>query len=266
LHIPWESQFAFNFISPFSRPAHGRNAFLIRRVSTLIFLRTRILVESSRRCCRRWRDKSSLSLFGSLSQADTGELTGRTVAIKSPERIRTPHATTVPMVALCRPRPGRMAGGNKRTRERCARGGWGTSIVDNPGMWCTRRIPCIGVVRSWKKKRKPRKEETAAADAARMLRPYAEGNIYERGWVLRVSATERNCTSWDTLIYWVITDLGARRARRARGVWLSRPRASPSRSRKMAEKNVLVHSNYIFSMNVITIWECKRAIRVLKAY
>jgi len=39
----------------------------------------------------------------------------------------------------------------------------------------------------------------------------------------RVSATERNCTSWDSLIYWVITDLGARRARRARGVWVFSP-------------------------------------------
>jgi len=139
---------------------------------------------------------------------------------------------TVPMVALCRPRPGRMAGGNKRTRERCARGGWGTSIVDNPGMWCTRRIPCLHRGREIvKKKRKPRKEETAAAaaaaaaaaDPARMLRRYAEGNIYERGWVLRVSATERNCTSWDTLIYWVITDLGARRAHQTRGVWVFSP-------------------------------------------
>lgn len=34
------------------------------------------------------------------------------------------------------------------------------------------------------------------------------------------SATERNCTGWGTLIYWVITDLGARRTR---GVWAPSP-------------------------------------------
>lgn len=34
------------------------------------------------------------------------------------------------------------------------------------------------------------------------------------------SATERNCTGWGTLIYWVITDLGAKRAR---GVWAFSP-------------------------------------------
>ncbi|KAI4482234.1 hypothetical protein M0804_008785 [Polistes exclamans] len=33
-----------------------------------------------------------------------------------------------------------------------------------------------------------------------------EGNIYEKGWVLRVSATRRNCTARYNLIYWLITE------------------------------------------------------------
>lgn len=97
----------------------GPRRILVHRVSTSIFSRTRAPLESSRRCCRRWRDKSSLSLLGSLSQADTRELTDRTVAIKPPKRIRTLHATTVPMVALRYPCAGRRtAGDNKRTRAR----------------------------------------------------------------------------------------------------------------------------------------------------
>jgi len=53
--------------------------------------------------------------------------------------------------------------------------------------------------------------------------PGEDAMSVRRGQYLREglgSATERNCTGWGTLIYWVITDLGARRTR---GVWASSP-------------------------------------------
>lgn len=52
-------------------------------------------------------------------------------------------------------------------------------------------------------------------DAASVRR----GQYLREGYrVPPVSAAERNCTGRGTLIYWVITDPGARRAWRARGV------------------------------------------------
>lgn len=55
---------------------------------------------------------------------------------------------------------------------------------------------------SSEKKRPGRKEK---ADQKRYW-SVVEGNIYEKGWVLRVPTMGRNCTGKATLIYWVITD------------------------------------------------------------
>lgn len=118
------------------------------------------------------------------------------------------------MVALWCPCPGRKADDNKRTQLRYAREGVRHEYRRQPRrVKHTRRIPRLWrgretVEKKGKEERKLREEETA--NLARMLRWCAEGNIYERGWVLRVSATVRNCTGWGTLIYWVITDPSTR--------------------------------------------------------
>ncbi|KAL2713336.1 hypothetical protein V1478_017034 [Vespula squamosa] len=51
-----------------------------------------------------------------------------------------------------------------------------------------------------KKERKKERAEAAEEEDS------TEGNIYEKGWVLRVSATRRNCTARYNLIYWLITE------------------------------------------------------------
>lgn len=111
---------------------------------------------------------------------------------------------------------------NKRTQAGCSRGGWGTSIIDNPGAHEEDLLVAAG---SWdhRKKKSRRTRERARNDGG----SDEDAALVRRGQYLReglgstsFSATERNCTGWGTLIYWVITDLGAKRAR---GVWAFSP-------------------------------------------
>lgn len=103
-------------------------------------------LESSRRCCRRRGDKSSLSLPGPLSQAGTRELTDRTVAIKPPRKGFEEHSAprTVPMVALWVSVRGKRTGG-RVIKERDAREGDEAQISSTTPARCTRRrmIPCV---------------------------------------------------------------------------------------------------------------------------
>lgn len=100
--------------------------------------------------------------------------------------------------------------------------GWGTSIIDNPGAHEEDLLVAAG---SWdhRKKKRRRSRERERNDGG----PGEDAALVRRGQYLReglgstsFSATERNCTGWGTLIYWVITDLGAKRAR---GVWAFSP-------------------------------------------
>lgn len=124
-----------------------RRRILVRRVraSTPIFSRTRAPLESSRRCCRRRGDKSSLSLPGPLSQADTRELTDRTVAIKPPpKRIRGALRATNGSHGRAMVR-GKRTSGVIKEHERDSREGDGAQISSTTPARCTRRrmIPCV---------------------------------------------------------------------------------------------------------------------------
>lgn len=146
---------------PFPRPKHN----LVRRVLTPISSQTRTPAESLRRCCRRWRDKSSLSLLSSLSQADTRELTDRTVAIKlsSPLLKRFERSTPgwFPWLRYgVHVREERRAG-NKRTQAQDARKGDEARVSTTPARTRGGSSSCGGVVRPSKKekKRKPRERK-----------------------------------------------------------------------------------------------------------
>lgn len=236
-----EFQF-FSVSFPFPRP----KCILVRRILTPIFSQTRTPAESSRRCCRRWRDKSYLSLLSSLSQADTRELTDRTVAIKLSSPLLRPFERSTPgrFPWLCygvHVREERRAG-NKRTQAQDARKG-DEARVSTTLARDAHEEDLLVAAGSWdhrKKKRRGSRERGRNGGG-----PGEDAALVRRGQYLReglgpasFSATERNCTGWATLIYWVITDLGAKRA------WcmgfLARAGPSRSLSSKMAfEKNAL---------------------------
>lgn len=110
-----------------------------------------------------------------------------------------------------------MAGGNKRTQAKMRTRGMRYRRQPRRVMH-TRRILWLHrgreIVRKKEEAKKGRNDGGPDEDAASVR----GGQYLREGWVLRVSATERNCTGWGTLIYWVITDLGAK-TRRIRGVW-----------------------------------------------
>lgn len=133
---------------------------------TLSRTRTPRKRENPRRC-RRWRDKSSLSLLGSLSQADTRELTDRTVAIKPPERgseYSTPRCGSHGVSASGKER----ADDNKRRQERemraCPARGMRHEVYRRQprrAMHTRRGSPgCGGVVRPLEKKKRERERES----------------------------------------------------------------------------------------------------------
>lgn len=81
-------------------------------------------------------------------------------------------------------------------------------------------LRCGGVVRPQEKNEEEGMETESGRNGVDLREDAAPAR---RGQYLREglgSAMERNCTGWDTLIYWVITDLGAREAR---GVWAFSP-------------------------------------------
>lgn len=112
----------------------------------------------------------------------------------------------------------------------------------------TRRIPRLRRGRETvekKRKRGSREKKKRRTWRGCCVGRCAEGNIYERGWVLRVSATERNCTGWGTLIYWVITDPSARASAWCMG-FLARARIPQDLARW--RERVTMYVEYVCSM------------------
>jgi len=211
-------------------------------VSIPIFSRTRTPIESSRRCCRRWKDKFSLSLLGSLSQADTRELTDRTVAIKPPKKIRTLHATTVPMVALWCAGRKRRAVIKEHERDACERDE--ARVSSTTPAWCTRgRSPALrwGREKESKKRRKPREEKRRWT--WRGCYVGAQRAIFTRG----VGFCELGSASWvqprnviaSARVPWFIGLLPISTQEECMVYGHLRPRPGPSRPYKMARKNIV---------------------------
>lgn len=228
---------------------------LVHRVSTPIFSQTRAPLESSR---LRQRDKSSLSLLGSFSQADTRELTDRTVAIKLPEKIRTLHATTVPMVSLWCPCAGRERRAVIKKHERDARKGDEAQVSSTTPAWCTRgRSPALRQGREiavkkemeTERERERERDDGSGENAASVRRgQYLREGLGSASWV-----QPRNVIA-PAGVPWFIGLLPILTQEECVVYGHPRPRPGPSRSHKMAEKNIAERTHILRNVVITQSW------------